>query len=396
MQPANTRFDTRIQGLIPQLKDLAEPQHIYHQKAAEVRAEYLDGVIHLYRHEDILAVNKSPDVLGQGGSEGGFGHDQKLIPLEIDGPEHKKWRRLLDPMFAPKQVQRLEDTARTLARELIENTRSAGGAEWNSEFCTPLPCTVFLGLIGAPLADLDFFLDFKEGVIHPKGETNAEIQANMQVSAGRLLEYFNGFLADKRGRLDRDDGVIAELMRAEVGGVPISEAELVNILFLLMFAGLDTVTASMSCLLTWLGRNPERRQELIDTPELLQPAVEELLRYESPVPAGTRTAVRDLDLGDGLVIPAGEHINAIWAAANVDPTYHEDPLRVDFRRKRMTHMTFASGLHRCLGSHLARLELRVALQEVLNLVPSYEIDLDAVTYDNIAVRTVTNLPVTIR
>ncbi|MWA04865.1 cytochrome P450 [Actinomadura sp. LD22] len=397
MQPTTTpRFDPRVSGLSQQVKTLAEPQLVYSEKARDVRAEYLDGALHLYRYEDILTINKHQDVLGNGGRGGSFGHDEKLIPLEIDGPEHKKWRRLLDPMFAPKRVQRLEDDIRRLAARLIDDARAEGGAEWYRAFCAPLPCQTFLGLVGAPLADLDFFVEFKEGVVHPKGETTEEIDANMATAGAKLLEYFNGFLADKRARLDRDDDVIAELMRSEVGGEPLTQADLINILFLLMFAGLDTVTSSLSCLISWLGRNPERRAEILAAPELLLPAVEELMRYESPVPSGMRFAQRDIDLGDGLLVPAGTQINAFWAAANVDPTFHEDPLRVDFHRERIRSMTFASGVHRCLGSHLARLELRIALETLLDRIPLYEIDADALTYNNIAVRSVTNLPVTIR
>ncbi|WP_174183782.1 cytochrome P450 [Nocardia barduliensis] len=391
---STTRFDPRISGLSQQVKTLASPQEVYFEKARDIRAEHLDGALHLYRHDDILALNKHPDVLGNGGRGGSFGHDGRLIPLEIDGPDHKKWRRLLDPMFAPKRMQRLENQIRRLAADLIENARAAGGAEFNSGFCTPLPCLTFLGLVGAPIADLDFFLEFKEGVIHPKGDTTEEIEANMAVAGGKLLEYFDGFLKDKRKRLD-DDDVIAELLRSEVAGEPLAEFDLINILFLLMFAGLDTVTASLSCSIAWLGRNPEHRRSLVDSPELLMPAIEELLRYESPVPSGMRYPVRDIDLGDGLIIREGEQINAFWAAANVDPTYHEDPLRVDFGRPRVGHMTFASGVHRCLGSHLARLELRIALEEVLAQIPRYEVDIDALAYDNVAVRTVTHLPVVI-
>ena len=99
-----TRFDPRISGLSQQVKDLHDPQLVYMAKARDVRAEYIDGALHLYRHEDILAVNKNPDVLGNGGRGGSFGHDGRLIPLEIDGPDHRKWRRVLDPMFSPKRV----------------------------------------------------------------------------------------------------------------------------------------------------------------------------------------------------------------------------------------------------------------------------------------------------
>jgi cytochrome P450 len=165
-------------------------------------------------------------------------------------------------------------------------------------------------------------------------------------------------------------------------------------MFLLMFAGLDTVTSSMSCFFAWLGQHHEERDRLVVDPSLIPAAVEELLRYESPVPSGTRFAEADIDLGDGLVIRAGETIHAVWAAANVDPCAFADPLTVDMSRRRTTHIAFASGTHRCLGSHLARLEMRVAVEEFLAAAPDYVINPDiALEYDNVAVRCAKQLPV---
>lgn len=391
-----TRFDPRISGLSQQVKDLAEPQSVYSAKARDVRAERIDGALHLYRHEDILAINKHPQVLGNGGRGGSFGHDGRLIPLEIDGPDHKKWRRLLDPMFAPKRMARLEDQIRAQARGILLQAKADGGSELFGSLCTPLPCQTFLGLVGAPVEDLEFFLEFKEGVIHPRGDTTEEIDANMAMAGAKLLEYFDGFLKEKRHRADDSDDVIAQLIRADVDGEPVGEFDLINVLFLLMFAGLDTVTASLSCLIAWLGKHPEARAELAADPDGLRSAIEELLRFESPVPSGMRYPDVDVDLGEGLVVSAGEQVNAFWAAANVDPTYHDDPLRVDFNRDKVAHMTFASGIHRCLGSHLARLELRIVLEELLSIVPDFVIDPDALRYDNVAVRTVTTIPVTVR
>jgi cytochrome P450 len=119
------------------------------------------------------------------------------------------------------------------------------------------------------------------------------------------------------------------------------------------------------------------------------------MRFESPVPSGARYAKDDIDLGDGLTIKGGDAIHAFWSAANVDPTFYDDPLTVDFKRTRTNHIVFASGTHRCLGSHLARLELRVAVEEILNHIPDFETQAgQALTYDNVAVRTITYLPVT--
>ncbi|WP_231984254.1 MULTISPECIES: cytochrome P450 [unclassified Mycobacterium] len=162
-----------------------------------------------------------------------------------------------------------------------------------------------------------------------------------------------------------------------------------------MFAGLDTVTASMSCIFAWLGQHPGERDRLAHDRSLIPAAVEELLRYESPVPSGQRFATADIDLGDGLVIEAGDAIQAWWAAANVDPTYHDDPLTVNFARGRNAHMVFASGTHRCLGSHLARMELRITVDEILNRITDFEVSAsDELAFDNVSVRCVKRLPVT--
>jgi cytochrome P450 len=165
-------------------------------------------------------------------------------------------------------------------------------------------------------------------------------------------------------------------------------------MFLLMFAGLDTVTSSLSCIFAWLGQHPAERDRLIADRSLLPAAIEEIMRYESPVPSGQRHPTEDIDLGDGLVIKAGEPIHAFWAAANVDPTHYDDPLTVNFDRGRQSHIVFASGTHRCLGSHLARMELRIALDEILTRIPDYTVPaVEDLVYDNVSVRMAKRLPI---
>ena len=389
-----SRFDPRIAPFMQAIKSMPTPQSVYYDKAANVRAERIEGVVHLYRLADIVAINRHPAVTGTGGRGGSFGNDAALIPLEIDGSEHRKWRRLLDPMFAPKQVARLEDSVRELAAELIDQFATTGHVDLAEQFCVPLPCLTFLRLLGAPVEDLDFFLEFKDGVIHPQGETLEEVNANMAVAGGKLLEYFSVFLAKRREETEPADDIISALLRSEVEGQPLSDLELLNILFLLMFAGLDTVTSSMSCTFAWLAQHPAERQRLVDDPSLIPGAIEEIMRYESPVPSGMRYADQeDIDLGDGLVIHKGEAMHPIWAAANVDPNAFDDPMTVDFGR-RPNHIVFASGLHRCLGSHLARLEMRLAVEELLKRIPDYAVAPgEELVYDNISVRNVTYLPI---
>lgn len=391
----DTRFDPRLAPFSLSVKDMARPQTVYYDKAKNVRAERIEGVVHLYRMADIVAINRHPSVAGTGGRGGSFGNAGALIPLEIDGSEHKKWRRLLDPMFAPKQIIRMEDSVRTLAAELIDGFAADGKVDLAKEFCVPLPCLTFLRLLGAPVEDLDFFLAFKNGVIHPQGDTLEEMDANMAVAGGKLLEYFSNFLASRRGETEPADDIIATLLRSEVDGVPLSDLELLNILFLFMFAGLDTVTSSMACTFAWLAQHPDERRRLVEDRSLIPGAVEEIMRFESPVPGGMRYADQeDIDLGDGLVIKKGEAMYPLWAAANVDPAAFENPLTVDFGR-RANHIVFASGLHRCLGSHLARLEMRLAVDELLNRIPEYSVaDGEELVYDNVPVRNVTYLPIT--
>jgi cytochrome P450 len=149
----------------------------------------------------------------------------------------------------------------------------------------------------------------------------------------------------------------------------------------------------MSCTFAWLAQHPDELQRLVDDPTLIPAAVEEIMRYESPVPSGMRYADDEIDLGDGLVIHKGEAMHPIWAAGNVDPNAHPDPLTVDFSR-RPNHIVFASGTHRCLGSHLARLEMRLAVEEMLKRIPKFSIASDEkLVYDNVAVRNVVYLPI---
>ncbi|HXO50895.1 MAG TPA: cytochrome P450 [Mycobacterium sp.] len=390
-----TKFDPRRAPLTLHVKSMATPQALFSEKAGTVRAEKSNGVWNLYRHDDIIKINRHPAILGNGGQGGSFGNDNPLIPLEIDGEDHKKWRKLLDPIFGPKQMFPLEAQIRQLAGELIDKFASRGEAELSDEFCVPLPSLTFLRLVGAPVEDLDFFLDFKQGVIHPEGDTVEEMDANMAAAGGKLLEYFVKFLAERRAETEQKDDIIAVLLRSEVDGEPIAELDLLNILFLLMFAGLDTVTSSLSCLFAWLGQHPDERNRLVADRSLLPAAIEEILRYESPVPSGQRFATEDIDLGDGLVLKSGDIIHAFWAAANVDPTHYDNPLMVDFGRGRQSHIVFASGTHRCLGSHLARMELRIALDEILTRIPDYTVPaVEDLVYDNVSVRAVTRLPIT--
>jgi cytochrome P450 len=378
------------------MKSSTSPQSVYYDKAKNVRAERLEGIVHLYKFDDITRINRHPDIRGTGGRGGMFTRDMLLIPLEVDGPDHKKWRKLLDPMFSPKRLAHLEASIRALAVELIDDFAEAGSVDVVEKFCIPLPCVSFLRLVGAPVEDLGFFLDFKNGLLHAEGETEEEVYQNMQAAVAPMIEYLLTFIARRRQNdTEQQTDVTSALIWADVEGEKLNDLELMNILFLLMFAGLDTVTASMSCIFAWLADHPAERQRLIDDRSLIPTAIEEIMRYESPVVSGVRYAAEDVDLGEGLVLARGEAIVVIWGAANVDPDAFKNSLEVDFDRGRNNHIVFASGVHRCLGSHLARLELRIAVEQFLDRIPDYRVAAcEPLEWENSAVRTVARLPIT--
>jgi cytochrome P450 len=166
----------------------------------------------------------------------------------------------------------------------------------------------------------------------------------------------------------------------------------VDICFLLVIAGLDTVAASLSCIVFWLARNQEAQQRLREQPETLPRVIEELMRFESPVPGGGRYAAEDIDV-NGTLVPSGTSLQMSWACANVDEAAFAHPLEVDVERTENRHIAFASGFHRCLGSHLARLELRTAMEVLHERTSGYWIPEGSnPRVHNLGVRTVEHLP----
>lgn len=395
MESKRAVFDFRNSSITNAVQGQECPQLRYAEHAAGTRVSYVDGVTNLFRWEDITRINRHPAVLGQGGSGVTLGSERPLIPNDIDGPIHARWRSLLDPMFAPRVVAKWEAAFRALAGELIDRFIDDGQAELNSVYCTPLPSRMFLNILGARAEDLPFFLEFKEGVLRPAGDTAEEVIADSNKAGAKLNEFFRAMLAERRAEAAPRDDYIGALMSAEIDGRPLTGEEITDILYVMMLAGLDTVTATLTLIFAWLARHPEVRQRLVDDPSLIPGAVEELMRLETPVPANNRHATSDIDLGDGLVIRKGEAMHCLLAAANLDAVAFPDPLTVDIDRPRHRHITFASGTHRCLGSHLARLELRVAIEELHKRIPEYHItEGDPPHYHNVVIRMATRLPLT--
>jgi cytochrome P450 len=251
---------------------------------------------------------------------------------------------------------------------------------------------VFLALMGLPQDELAHFLELKDNLIRPPGGFGAEEGFDVQRrTAIEIYDYFQRAIDDRRAA-PRDD-LISRFISAEIDGYRMSDEEILDVCFLFIMAGLDTVTASLGCSMAYLAQHPEQRQELIDDPSLIPGAVEELLRWEGVVPGSARYIAQDVEL-NGQMLKAGTPAHIIISAANLDPNEFPDPDLVDFHREGNRHLAFGAGIHRCLGSHLARLELRVSIEEWHKRIPEYQITPgDAPRYIS-GLRAVEYLPIT--
>jgi cytochrome P450 len=371
-------------------KTASEPQPIYRmlrENSPVLRTD--DGGTVISRHEDVEFALRHSEVFSSDMDAISIGNVRPLIPLQINPPEHVKYRRLLDPLFAPKQVALLENDVRKLSNQLIDDFVDAGECEFNSAFAIPLPCTVFLRLLGLPLEDLELFLEFKDNIIRPPAKDPAEFERIQAETGQRIYAYFDKVL-DEREQQPRDD-LLSGFLEADVEGHRLTREDILDICYLFLLAGLDTVTASVGCMVSYLARNHEQRRRLVAEPSLIPGAVEELLRWETPVPGVPRVVTEDVDVS-GERLQAGERVVVLLGSANIDERQFPEPDDVDFERPANRHLAFGGGVHRCLGSHLARLELRVALETLHERIPDYTIKAGEDPQYTMGIRAVEYLP----
>jgi cytochrome P450 len=335
------------------------------------RVMSIENMFYLLTHRaDVEAALRKPGVFTSAPQAVQLGNIRPLIPLSVDPPKHVKYRRILDPLFAPKHMAALDGEVAQLVNETMDHFASKGTCDFHEDFAVPLPCTVFLRLMGLPLADLDQFLAMKDGIIRPPGVTQEDQAPTRKKTADAIYSYFEKTLVERRKNPTED--MLARIMRSEVDGVTLTDEEILDICFLFIIAGLDTVTDSLDCIFGYLSQEPEHRRQVAGDESVIAPAIEELLRWESPVPAVPRVLGEDVEI-DGCPMKAGEHVMLLIGAANTDTAGHPGVDAVDLLRNPNPHLAFGGGVHRCLGSHLARVELRVAMREWHKRIPEYEL-----------------------
>jgi cytochrome P450 len=355
------------------LEGLAHPQPLY--KGLRDAGPVVDlsediGMVIVGGDAEVRHVLQHPEIFSSGIDAVEIGQVRPLIPLQIDPPHHKNFRKLLDPIFAPKQVALLEDRTRALVRELIAEVVDKGECNFHHAIAEPLPTTVFLQLLGLPLDRLPEFLELKDGIIRPPVTTNQERVEYTREVGQRVYAVLQEALDERKEQ--RTDDILSMFLDAEVDGHRLTNDDILDIGYLFFIAGLDTVTCSLDCMLAYLAQHPEHRQQLVDDPSLIQHAIEEMLRWETPVPGVVRVTTQDTEVA-GCPIKKGAVVSVILGSANTDERTWADVDTIDFDRVENRHLAFGGGNHRCLGSHLARMELRVALDEWHKAVPEYRV-----------------------
>lgn len=347
--------------------------------------------------EDVVAAGRNPHLVATEPSTGepfGMGTSVPLIPLHLDGEIHRHYRRLLDPLFAPKKMALLEPQIRALADSLIDAFIDEGHAELHDALCVPLPSIMFLTLFGMPLEDLEFLNEKKNRILKNEGTSMMEMEQIGRAAGLELDTHLRCRLTERRAESVRRDDLLDSFMYFQVDGHGLDDDEIVNLMHMFTIAGLDTVTSSLSCILAWLAKHPEQRRRLVAHPEELARAIEEIMRSESPVPSsGGRWAIQDTEV-NGVPIKQGEMVYLCWASSNLDPAAFANPFEIDLQRESNAHIAFAAGFHRCLGSHLARAELRAAIDQFHRRIPDYWItEGDEVEYELAGVRQAKRVPI---
>ncbi|NKQ56748.1 cytochrome P450 [Amycolatopsis sp. K13G38] len=321
----------------------------------------------------------------------------KFLPLEVDPPEHTAYRHALQPLFNPNRMKALAPRIRAIVNELIDGFAARGEAEYISEFAHEMPARVFLALMGWPLEDAPMFTEMTDITLQGKPGLSEEENVKVRAEAAQqLFGYYANVIADRRSRPDADDitkAIIDTPVEFEDGKRLLTDEELSNMFFLLLIAGLHTVQGSLAWGVMHLSDHPEKRQELVDDPDIIPTAVEEILRIEAAVSPGRRVT-KDVELG-GVSLHEGDQLLLVLAGANRDSAEFEDPGVLDLHRTPNRHLSFGSGPHRCLGSHLARVELTIAFEELYRRLPDLRVDRDKPSVSHPSqVRGVAALPVT--
>jgi cytochrome P450 len=334
------------------------------------------------RYEDVVAIAQEHEIFTSreiivtprpvGQIEGPYA-GVAAPPITSDPPDHHWHRRLILPVFAPQSVAKYEQGTRDLCNRLIDGFISKGEADAGTDYAQQIPVRVIATLLGVPVDMADEFTSWVRGVLEV-GLTNPKVRLENRL---KILNFFTTQLEDRK-KNPREDDLITDLLNSG-DKYPVTDQYVLGVCNLMLVAGIDTTWSAIGSSLWHLAQHPEHCKQLRDNPDLWPTAVEELLRAYSPVTMA-RIVDRDIEF-QGCPMKAGDRILMAFPAANRDPRQFEHPDQVILDREHNRHVAFGSGIHRCAGSNLARLELRVALQVWLERIPEFSlVDPKSVTW----------------
>lgn len=295
------------------------------------------------------------------------------IPLQIDPPDHALYRHDLQRMFSPTLASRVAEGARGRAREYLNNLKEQGRVEVVSQFCEPFPGVTMALLLGVPVASLRQLLYWRDVIARDGFSPDPEKRRYAaDVIRPTVATYFGAMVAIRREQgADAPDDVLRAMAEARFGDRPWTESEILRTLHTLMVAGLDTTASALAMSMRYLATHVDIQHALKGDPSRIPTAVEEFLRLFSSISIG-RIVTRDTTLS-GRSLNKGDQVLLVTPAAGRDATVYENPSQVDLDRGPTRHLAFGMGPHRCIGSHIARMSMTVAFEEMLSILPEFRL-----------------------
>ncbi len=298
----------------------------------------------------------------------------RLLPIMADHPELARYRAVLYPFLTPAAIKALEPFIKSMIDRCIDSFIARGQADLVMELANPVPAATTMHLLGLDWTGWAVFAEPLHAVMYSLAGSPENLAAQREVYA------FTQRIADEveaRQRVPRDD-MISKLLASEYQGVKTAKDEVIDLVRMVIFGGMDTVVAALSNIFIQIGRRPDLRQRLLLDSALIPAAIEEFLRFEAPIQGFSRLVTRDVEVG-GCQIKAGETVFMLWGSANRDETvFGGSSEELVLGRPANRHMSFGTGAHHCIGAALARTELRLVVERVLARLPDFEVEWDRV------------------
>jgi cytochrome P450 len=384
-----TPLDPRLTGdrWIGVVNRLREQCPIFHSSAHED-----EGFFVLTKHDDLKFAHHRVDLYSSCPiTIPPAGLTRPWGPIEADPPVHKQLRGVLNSYFSFKHIATEERYYRELLLPMLEPVVARGEADLASELLIPFPLRMIIEKFAIPDADKERLVHLFYLFAHKPGamEDPADAQRTVELAAQEVYLYFAGLVAERRTA--PGDDFVSLLCAAEIDGEPLSDWEIIDYSMLLFAAGFETTAYSLGYAFLYLARHGDVRREIARDLSLVPPFLEELLRYETPVKALGRTVMVD-HTRRGQELRRGDRVMMLWGAGNRDPDEFESPDVFDIHRKPNRHLAYGAGPHRCMGIHMARLSMKIVLEEWLTRVPDFTVDVEQVHEVPGATWAVTSLP----